>query len=169
MGLHRLERKKRIEGFQGEYRWLSNFWPVTIQINSHIFPSTENAYQALKFHNHTRYLFEKCSPGDAKKMARLISNIQRPDWDSIKINTMIMVNEFKYGQNPELCEKLLNTGDAYIEETNKWGDTFWGVSKGIGENNLGKILMGIRDQLRTVEGVTTLNKRIEFNRKNYSV
>lgn len=82
---------------------------------------------------------------------------------------MIMVNEFKYGQNPELCEKLLNTGDAYIEETNKWGDTFWGVSKGIGENNLGKILMGIRDQLRTVEGVTTLNKRIEFNRKNYSV
>ena len=43
---------------------------------------------------------------------------------------------------------LLDTGDLYIEETNSWGDTFWGVCEGKGQNVLGNILMGIRTDLR---------------------
>ena len=35
--------------------------------------------------------------------------------------------------------------DKYIEETNHWGDVFWGVCDGVGESNLGKVLMGIRE------------------------
>jgi predicted NAD-dependent protein-ADP-ribosyltransferase YbiA (DUF1768 family) len=37
-----------------------------------------------------------------------------------------------------------------MEETNWWGDKFWGVHRtslseqGVGENNLGKLLMDIR-------------------------
>ena len=53
----------------------------------------------------------------------------------------------KFEQNPGLKEKLINTGDAYLEETNTWNDTFWGVCKGKGQNNLGKILMKIRAEL----------------------
>ena len=34
--------------------------------------------------------------------------------------------------------------DRYIEETNHWSDIFWSVD---GENNLGKILMGIRSKI----------------------
>jgi len=34
--------------------------------------------------------------------------------------------------------KLLSTGNCEIQEGNYWGDTFWGVCKGKGENNLGK-------------------------------
>ena len=49
--------------------------------------------------------------------------------------------------NPELKEKLIATGDAELIEGNPWGDTFWGVCEGKGENHLGKILMKIRSEL----------------------
>jgi hypothetical protein len=32
----------------------------------------------------------------------------------------------------------------YLEETNIWKDTFCGVYNGVGENNLGKIIMKTR-------------------------
>jgi hypothetical protein len=58
------------------------------------------------------------------------------------------INWQKYSQSPELTQKLLDTGDAVIEEGNTWGDTFWGVSGGEGRNELGKIIEDIRDKLR---------------------
>ena len=45
-------------------------------------------------------------------------------------------------------EMLLETGDAYLEETNYWKDTYWGKCNGVGLNNLGEMLMKIRDNLR---------------------
>ena len=52
----------------------------------------------------------------------------------------------KFTRNIELKNKLKATGTKYIEETNHWKDTYWGVDYKIGgENNLGKILMLIRD------------------------
>jgi len=41
----------------------------------------------------------------------------------------------------------LDTGKSELIEGNTWGDTFWGVSGVIGQNNLGKILMKIREEL----------------------
>jgi predicted NAD-dependent protein-ADP-ribosyltransferase YbiA (DUF1768 family) len=54
---------------------------------------------------------------------------------------------------PELSKMLLSTGNKYIEETNTWGDTYWGVCNGVGENNLGKILMSIRHCLLTLKEI----------------
>jgi predicted NAD-dependent protein-ADP-ribosyltransferase YbiA (DUF1768 family) len=53
-------------------------------------------------------------------------------------------------QNPELKAKLIATGDAQLVEGNTWGDLFWGVdtTMGVGSNQLGKLLMGIRDGLQ---------------------
>jgi hypothetical protein len=50
----------------------------------------------------------------------------------------------------ELRKKLLATGESYLEETNTWRDTFWGVCNGVGENWLGKLLMEERTLARTV-------------------
>jgi predicted NAD-dependent protein-ADP-ribosyltransferase YbiA (DUF1768 family) len=44
-------------------------------------------------------------------------------------------------EQDEFRDKLLATGTFHIEETNTWGDVFWGVCRGRGENHLGKILM----------------------------
>lgn len=56
----------------------------------------------------------------------------------------------KFVQEP-MRSKLLETGEAYLEETNYWKDTFWGVYNGTGENRLGRLLMLVRDELR--EGI----------------
>lgn len=61
---------------------------------------------------------------------------------------MYQINKAKYLQNRYLRNKLINTGDAYLKETNTWNDTFWGISNGIGQNHLGKILMQIREEMK---------------------
>lgn len=56
----------------------------------------------------------------------------------------------KFSFNNELSMKLLATGDQPIIEGNTWGDTFWGVCKGVGYNNLGKLIMERRAELRNM-------------------
>jgi predicted NAD-dependent protein-ADP-ribosyltransferase YbiA (DUF1768 family) len=53
----------------------------------------------------------------------------------------------KFANHPELLKQLLATGDEELVEGNGWGDRFWGKVDDIGENNLGKILMGVRREL----------------------
>jgi predicted NAD-dependent protein-ADP-ribosyltransferase YbiA (DUF1768 family) len=48
---------------------------------------------------------------------------------------------------------LLETGDAELIEGNDWGDTFWGVCGGKGNNFLGKLLMEVRKELRSAQPV----------------
>jgi predicted NAD-dependent protein-ADP-ribosyltransferase YbiA (DUF1768 family) len=39
-----------------------------------------------------------------------------------------------------------------LEERNAWGDTDWGTDiNGVGENNLGKILMKVREKLIAIK------------------
>jgi predicted NAD-dependent protein-ADP-ribosyltransferase YbiA (DUF1768 family) len=53
----------------------------------------------------------------------------------------------KFLQHPELAKKLVSTGSAELIYNNECGDTYWGVSGGSGENNLGKVLMRVRARL----------------------
>lgn len=50
----------------------------------------------------------------------------------------------KFLQNPGRGEKLLATGDRYLEKTNWWGDKIRGIYRGEGQNLLGKIIMDTR-------------------------
>ena len=74
----------------------------------------------------------------------------RPDWDDVKFKIMEQVVYEKFTQNPTLAQDLLNTGDRILKEGNYWKDLYWGVDlkTGEGENNLGKILMSLRDYIR---------------------
>lgn len=54
----------------------------------------------------------------------------------------------KFTQNEDLKEKLLSTGNTYLEEGNTWGDRIWGVVDGNGANLLGNILMNVRKELQ---------------------
>lgn len=44
----------------------------------------------------------------------------RKDWESIKVDQMRQIVSEKFRQNPELKEKLINAGKAYLEEGNIW-------------------------------------------------
>ncbi len=135
-----------IDSFQGEHRWLSNFWPVNVLMDGHLYPSVENAYQAAKMHPSRRAPFRTCTPGQAKRMGR--QGDVRADWEQVKVLTMRSLIEQKFSPGSPLAGKLLATGHAQIVEGNTWGDTFWGVCRGKGENTLGKLLMGQREKLR---------------------
>lgn len=141
----------RIEGFFGEYRFLSNFWYASVTLDGVVYPTVEHAYQAAKTldHNMRRMIANARTPGDAKRAGRLIK--LRADWTTttrLSVMRSLVTQKFSH---PHLAEKLLATGDAYLEETNSWGDTFWGVSGGVGTNHLGHILMDTRSALRCLE------------------
>lgn len=38
----------KIDSFRGNFRWLSNFWPCSVVLDGVVYPSVENAYQAVK-------------------------------------------------------------------------------------------------------------------------
>lgn len=139
-------QKDRVEGFFNEYRFLSNFHLVRIKYEGIVYPSTEHAYQACKSLDPlVRSEISKLqTPKEARRFGQKLKI--RRDFDSVKLRIMEDVNRIKF-QDVHLAERLKNTGDAYLEETNWWGDKFWGVCDGIGENNLGKILMKIRSEL----------------------
>lgn len=49
---------------------------------------------------------------------------------------------------PDLRDKLLATKNATLIEGNTWGDTYWGVCRGIGDNTLGVLLMQVRSEIK---------------------
>jgi len=138
-------------GFIGIYKFLKNFYPSELRqiINGFeiVFPTVEHYYQAMKATN-----FEDLvaiagakSPGEAKKLGRKCPI--REDWEQVKDSIMYTAVKVKFTKYPELKKALLATGDCYIEETNWWGDKYWGVCNGVGQNKLGKILMRVRSEL----------------------
>lgn len=151
---------KKIETFTlPETRFLSNFYPYKkdgscyehqIKINywGIDYNCTENAYQAAKTTDTSimRHI-SSLSPYEAKSYWQGRENEIRQNWNEIKDKVMRDINFQKFYGHPELFKMLRATGDAILEEGNTWGDTYWGICNGQGENRLGKLLMQIRDSL----------------------
>lgn len=138
--------KSKIDSFTGEYRFLSNFYPIDVVYGDITFPSAEHAYVAAKT---TDFVLKKeiaaiKHPGEVKRFGRQID--LRSDWDTVKVHEMCKILEVKFS-DPVLWIKLQETAPAYLEEGNTWGDRFWGTCDGIGQNHLGKLLMSIRDDI----------------------
>ena len=136
-----------IKGFFEDYRFLSNFTLGNVVFEGIEYPSSENAYQSAKTTDiDIRGNFVNITPSESKKLGRTLE--VRSDWESVKYNIMYQICLDKFTRNPDLGDKLLATGDKYLEETNYWKDVVWGVCDGVGTNWLGKILMDIRSQLK---------------------
>lgn len=135
-----------IYGFFGEYRFLSNFHLAEVKLDGRTYPATENAYMAAKtLDQNLRDKFASIKPNEARRLGQTIE--LRSDWEDIKYSVMLGVNLYKYTHHKDLLVLLKNTAPKYLEETNYWGDKYWGVCKNEGQNNLGKVLMTIRDAL----------------------
>lgn len=108
---------------------------------------------------------QKCSDEEEKKLFNNIDGFLakkygkkvslKPNWNTVRVSIMEEVVWAKFKQNPDLARKLVKV-EGVIQEENYWNDTFWGVCNGEGENNLGKILMKIRDELREVSSETKI-------------
>lgn len=138
-----------IDRFDGtKHRFLSNFYMAPVAYEGILYPSSEHAYQAAKSLDQEvrKRIASLKTAGQSKKAGRQIHI--RPNWDAIKYDIMSEIVLEKFIQNPDLKQKLLDTGDDELIEGNTWGDTFFGICNGVGENNLGKILMKVRSILR---------------------
>lgn len=140
-----------IAKFQGDFRFLSNFYMATFTIDGWDYPSVEHYFQAHKTIN----TFERANiiAASTPKQAKVLGKhcTLRRNWEEIKIEIMYNGVYEKFEQNRILKEKLLKSDD-YLVEGNTWHDNIWGVCfcnncPGYGQNLLGKILMEVRSML----------------------
>lgn len=135
------------------YGCFSNFSRHGFELDGKQWPTSEHYFQAQKFAG-TEFeekvrLAEK--PSIAAQIGRDRSLPLRKDWEQVKDNIMRKA-VFKKVQTHDIIKKaLLSTGhDEIIEDSPV--DYYWGRGKdGTGKNMLGKILVEIRNTIRTVE------------------
>lgn len=148
----RINTPKVIDQFDGECRFLSNFYWFR-RPGTKMQTTVEHLYQAAKcrFSLDAAMVMMAETPGMAKKLGRKVSLVN--DWETIKVEVMYRFVLTKFRAEKELGDKLLATGDAVLIEGNNWGDRFWGMVRGKGggwegENHLGKILMQVREEIK---------------------
>lgn len=145
-----------VSSFDGNYEFLSNFFPCPVFFEGTTYTSLEHAYQAAKTTDKMKRLsIASCgSPGIAKRRGRDLP--LRADWEDVKEDIMHKLVMQKFVQNYSLAQLLLATGEALLVEGNDWHDNFWGncgcprCDSIPGHNVLGFILMEVRSEIKGV-------------------
>ena len=146
----------------------SNFFPCEITLNGRSYKSVEHGYQAEKAvyaNDHIRLtaILNAKTPSDAKRIGGEV--IVGVKWMHIKRNVMRKLLYAKYTQHPELGNYLCSTKGKNLIEGSV--DNYWGAgvplhSKDLmegnwhGRNELGRLLMSVRDEL--LQEKETLNE-----------
>lgn len=134
-----------ISEFKGKYSFLSNFFEHPVVYGSLVYPSNEHAFQAAKVNDLVMKMKirDAKTPGQAKRLGRQV--VMRADWEDVKIRVMMDLCLQKFSDHT-LRLWLKATAPDELIDGNNWGDCFWGVCGGVGQNHLGKILMWVRDE-----------------------
>ena len=149
--------------FRGQYWFLSNFYPVSIQVMDTTYNSVEAAFQGEKAgmcgHEDVRQKiaeFPLVTTYDAavkygvfaKRLGRSfnMSDSEREMWDSEGVNVMREAIREKF-MREDLATQLMAIDGPIVAETGnrRYPDRVWGVdSDGRGKNLLGEFLMEAR-------------------------
>lgn len=143
-----------IKEFKNQYFFLSNFYECPIYYNKLVFCNAEAAFQAQKvIDEKEQYKFINLNASQARKLGKTI--VLRKDWEEVKDNIMYEIVKRKFTVNKELQQKLIDTKDEELVEGNWWHDTYWGIDSktGIGKNKLGKILMKVREEVKSSNAI----------------
>ena len=164
--------------FRDKYAFLSNMYSCKIHYDGEMFPCVETAFQYAKTRDASLFTNDRgffVNGFVARKIGRSVTLPK--SWDTDRLSVMYELLEDKFLHNEGLREALKNTGDRWIQEDNTWGDTFWGVCNGKGQNMLGKMIMEIRQTIqnedrkekkvivvgsRTFDNYQLLEKRLDF-------
>ena len=162
-----------INSFTGRYRFLSNFYPAEIEHQGIKYPSVEHYYVAMKIKNDQQIDGKFITMIDCREMIAKIPDAGkvkqfgkflklRKDWEDVKLDVMLWGIREKF-KHDYLKEMLLATGGEELIEGNWWHDNFFGVCTcgpcdGKGKNNLGKILMRVREEFRHVNKKPSLEE-----------
>ena len=143
--------------FRGSKAFLSNFHSASVYYDGVLYPTVEHAFQAAKtldLGERKQVLFCE-TPSKAKRLGRKVS--LRSDWNETRVNIMKELVFQKFSLYPKLAKALIAVKGEIVEE-NTWHDNFWGacVCEKCKDkekyNNLGKILMAVRNHLENLQG-----------------
>ena len=117
--------------------------------------TSEHAYHSEKFYDHAPELFEALkgmkSAHDSFIFAHEHKHERRPDWSEVKRDIMKQICREKLRQHAYIQNKLIDTLDLTLVEDSPVDDYWgWGADKQ-GRNELGKIWMELREELRNGE------------------
>lgn len=128
---------------------LDNFSAHPVEVWGQRFPTAEHAYQSKKFAESAPEIAARiasaATPHEAKEISRAEAARIASDWLARRVAVMREVVRAKLTQNGGVREALRATGRKRIVENSR-EDTFWGIGQGEGENTMGKIWMGLRDE-----------------------
>lgn len=151
-----LDTSGNIIGFYPrEFYVFDNFASFQVDYNDRRWPTSEHAYQAAHFYETApelvEQIYEARSAHDAYKIAKSNADKAPDNWEDIKVGIMYDICRTKLLQNPYVREKLELSGDLDIVEDSP-KDDFWGWGPNCdGRNELGKIWMRLRTELRKGE------------------
>lgn len=155
-----------INSFKGDYSFLSNMhrFSKPIIFDSMDFFTVEHAYVAAKTTdlNERIHIQNLESPYQVKKYGR---TLKLPSyWDNVKFILMSNLVLQKFQNNEDLKQLLLDTNGEVLVEGNTWNDRYWGQCPiGVGENNLGNLLMSTREVLKlNLQQRSTENEKTTF-------
>ncbi len=146
-------------GFYGKFSPMSNFAAAEFEVSSQKFPTVEHFYS-----------YKKCELNGKKELAYHVLKTEQPvetiaisKGNALDDETRVEVVKSgllaKFHQNPDLKQKLIETGDKIIAEANPY-DKFWGTGcalrseilgqpgKWPGQNKLGVLLMDLRSEFK---------------------
>lgn len=130
--------------------YMSNFYKSRHFVYGKWWDNTEASYQAQKTNVDSEVLAiqQAEKPMQARNLGQKVS--LRENWDMIKDRVMYECVLAKFLQHADLRKQLMETGDEeLVEDTKTTNDMYWGCgTDGTGRNELGKILMRIRQELK---------------------
>lgn len=151
-----------------KYGFLSNFYPAEFQTeeggNKEVWRTAEHYYHAHKFEP-SGELYDKIKNTKTAKpyhLAHRHADKVRQDWEQVKETIMQKAIFYKFSQNPDLKQKLLETGDRQLAE-HSMKDYYWAIgADGSGKNRLGKLLMQLREKLDSPKNVVEQALRVKL-------
>ena len=130
---------------------LGSFSPGSFHLEDADWPTVEHYYQAMKFDDpdQREAIRRTPSPAAARELAGKHPKAVRKDWKQRRETVMTRGVYIKCRTHPEMAKALLMTGDRQLVETSQF-DYFWGCGRdGRGHNTYGKVLMAVRDRLKS--------------------
>ena len=133
------------------YELLSNFYMSPFELDGVKYRTNEHFYQSSKFANsdptYAKVVNASKTPGGAKQLASETAHPIDPDWEKIKLDVMMKGLRAKFADKKRRAV-LIGTGDAILVESS-YKDQFWGKHPiSGGANNLGILLMKLRDEIK---------------------
>lgn len=144
---------------------LSQWWPSPFTVDGVAYASAEHWMMAGKARlfgdeEAEHRAVSASSPAAAKKTGRLVRGFDESVWERERFALVVAGSVHKFGQNAELRDFLVNTGDRVLVEASPV-DRIWGIGLAAddpraeepaswrGLNLLGFALMDARTELRT--------------------